>query len=441
MLKKFLFILLIAAIPIKANAQNLSLIRDAEIEDFLHDLTKPIFKAANLNPQDIKIYIVQDNSLNAFVAGGQNVFINTGLIKKYSDPNVLIGVIAHETGHITGGHLARSSEDMASAGNAMILSYIAGLAAAVAASPDAGMAIIMGGSHIAQRSALKFSRTQEEAADALAIKYLDESNNSVEGLLKLLEYFNSEEKQYKDLIDEYAITHPISQKRINFIKANLSKNKNFNENQILRQRLKRIIAKLDGFLAAPDQVIKLYNTNSQNDKYARSIALFKLGKKEESINLLNELIQDNPQDAYLYDLKGQILAELSDAKNAIIAYDRAIKLDGKNNLARIALANLIVGLDSKDKSLNNIAINNLKIALKTEKDSPSIYKTLARAYNQKGDKGRSYLALAQMSYLEKNKEKTTKYIELAKENLDKSNKTDLIILDDLEEFTKNDSDH
>ncbi|MES2677577.1 MAG: M48 family metalloprotease [Pseudomonadota bacterium] len=431
----YLFFLLTLLIPAKSNAAGVSLIRDAEIEDFLYDLTKPIFKAANLKPENIKIYIVGDSTLNAFVAGGQNVFINTGLITKYSDPNVLIGVIAHETGHIAAGHLARSSEDMTNAGNAMLLSYIAGIAAAATAHPDAGMAIIMGGSQIAQRSALKFTRTQEEAADSLALKYLSITHNSADGLLELLEFFGAEEREYKNQIDEYALTHPVSKKRINFIKAN-SKNFSKGEDPALKKRLERIIVKLNAFLDDPDQTLKTYNKDDQNSKYASAIAYYKKGKTKQAIATVDNLIALNSKDGYLYDLKGQILSESGDQKNAIIAYNQAIQLNSNNNLARISLASAIINLDSGDKKITDFAIENLLIALKKEKSDGNIYKQLAKAYDQNHDLGRSYLALAQMSLMEESLEKTKKYIKLARENLNKNDKINLLLLDDIEQFSK-----
>ncbi|MFT7087034.1 MAG: putative Zn-dependent protease [Rickettsiales bacterium] len=434
-----IIIIFLILLPINSNARGISLIRDAEIEDFLYDLTNPIFTAAKLNPADIKIYIVNESGINAFVAGGQNVFINTGLIMRYSDPDVLIGVMAHETGHIASGHLARGSEDMSNAGNAMILSYIAGIVAAIAASPDAGMALIMGGSHIAERTALKFTRTQEEAADYLALKYLSATGNSPDGLLTILKFFQNEEKPYLDQIDEYALTHPISKKRIQFIEANSPKklkNDNYKRNIDLKKRLARIVVKLDAFLSDPNQTLQKYSSNSKVDKYARSIAYYRKGLIDRSIKLVDELIEMNLDDGYLFDLKGQILAENGDEKNAIISYNQSIQLNPRNNLARIALANTIIILNSSDKEINNFAIENLLIASKTEKNDRGIYKSLAKIYRQNGDLGKSYLALAQMSLLEKDKEKTEKYIKLAKENLDENDKINLLILDDVEEFNK-----
>ncbi|MFT6332926.1 MAG: putative Zn-dependent protease [Lentimonas sp.] len=434
-MKKIVFLLIFFLSFISSKVQAISLIRDSEIENFLYDLTKPIFKAAGLKPQDIKIYIVQDSSLNAFVAGGQNIFINTGLITKYSDPNVLIGVIAHETGHITGGHLARSGEDLEKAGNAAILSYVLGIAAAATVSPDAGMALMMGGNHIANRTALRFTRTQEEAADALAIKYLKKSNNSADGLLKILKEFNSQESEFRNQIDEYAITHPISQKRINFITSN-SRGVLSHNNHDLTKRLKRIIAKIDGFVNDPENVIKNYSKNDNNSKYARCIAYYRMGQTKKALKILDGLIGQTHKDSYLFDLKGQILFESGNYKEAAAAYKKTIQIDSSNNLARIALAQSIVNLSFNDQQINNLAIRNLIIALKKEKDSPKIYKILAKAHHLNGDLGQSYLALAQMSFLEEDHDNVKKYSKLARKNLSKDDKVSLLILDDLENFSE-----
>lgn len=432
----FAFIILSSFIN-SAKAEGLALIRDAEIEDFLYDLTWPIFKTSGLDPNRIEIYIVNDNTINAFVAGGQNVFINTGLITKYKDPDVLIGVLAHETGHMAAGHLARGSEDMKNAGNTMLATYILGIAAAVA-NPSAGMALIMGGSQIAQRTSLKFTRGQEEAADQLALKYLNKLNYPADGLLKLLELFASEESAYKGQIDEYALTHPISKKRINFIKAylkneHLEKPANYME---LQRRLNRIIVKLNAFLGKPDQILQEYNQNNTDSKYANVIAYYKKGNVKQAISIVDDLIQKNPNDGYLYDLKGQILLESGNLELAIVAYKKTIDLLPNNNLARISLANAIINLNLGDKEITNVAIDNLKIALRKEVYDPSIYKQLSVAYNQNNETGKSYLALAEYNLMQNDKKKATKYAKLAKKNLDKNDKVNLLRADDILEFAK-----
>ena len=233
MLKKSLIfstLIFLLLVPQNLRAET-GLIRDAEAEKFLRELATPIFKAANLDVQNIRIYIVNDNSLNAFVSGGQNVFLNTGLIRKYATPDALIGVIAHETGHIAAGHLARSSEAMEKANNAMLLSYLLGIGAAVAGSPAAGQAIIMGGSNTAERLFMKYTRGQEEAADQHAIAYLDKMSYPASGLITLLEFFETEMIGYKGQIDEYTLSHPVSKKRIELIKER-TKDRNFSDKEI-----------------------------------------------------------------------------------------------------------------------------------------------------------------------------------------------------------------
>ena len=189
---KFFLTLIFALFFAISSQASTSLIRDAETEKFLHEIADPIFAAANLEAKNINIYIVNDEEINAFVSGGQNVFINTGLIRKYKTPDALIGVIAHETGHIAAGHIARSSEEMKDANNTMLLSYLLGIGALIGGAPDAGQAILLGGSQAAERLFLKYTRGQEEAADRHAAKYLIKLQYPADGLVELLEFFNHE---------------------------------------------------------------------------------------------------------------------------------------------------------------------------------------------------------------------------------------------------------
>jgi predicted Zn-dependent protease len=318
----------------------------------------------------------------------------------------------------------------------MLASYILGIATAIA-NPSAGMAVIMGGSHIAQRTALKFNRTQEEAADSLALKYLNNLNYPANGLLELLKSFNREEIAFKDQIDEYALTHPISKKRINFIEANIKKYPKKPESYLLLQkRLGRIIIKLEAFLEDANQILAHYNKDNLDSKYARAIAYYKKGNVFQALDNLNEVIKQKPEDGYLYDLKGQILFESGNLKEAILAYKKAVDLMPSNNLARIGLANAIISLNAGDRKITEVAIRNLNIALGKEKNDPEIYRQLSIAYNQNKDIGKSYLALAQSNLLKNNKIKAIKYAKLAKEHLDKKDKAHLLQADDILEFAK-----
>lgn len=440
----FLLVTLFCFVASRAFAEA-SLIRDAETEKFLHQLSDPIFIAAGLNPQNIKIYIVNDSSINAFVSGGQNVFINTGLIRKYKTPDALIGVIAHETGHIVGGHLARSSEGAAEAEGAMLLSYLLGIGAIAAGSPDAGAAILMGGNQTAQRIYLKFTRTQEEAADQYAVQFLDKLQYPADGLIRLLEFFKSEMAAYKDQIDEYLLSHPVSQKRIDLIKTR-TEGKNFSDkkiNQQLQNKMDRVSAKLEGFIDDPAELLKKYhNSSDDNSNYIKSIALFRNGKVDESLKLLNPIIAKNSQDGFLYEVKGQILFESGRIQDSILAYNQAVKLlDSRDSaVIRVALAQAILTLKTSDQSLIKLAIKHLETAKKFESENPFLFKQLANGYSRLDDEGRSLLALAEFNLLIGEDKKCLKYAKQAKTHLDKNDKKELIRADDLIDLAKDKKD-
>ena len=417
------------------------LIRDAETERFLHNLANPIFKAANLDPQNIKIYIVNDDSINAFVSGGQNVFINTGLIRKYSTPDALIGVIAHETGHIAAGHIARSSEEMKKSEGAMLLSYLLGIGAVIGGSPEAGQAIIMGSSNVVEKLYMKYNRGQEEAADQHAIEYLSKMSYPASGLLELLESFERDTVGLKNQIDEYALSHPISKKRIDLIKIRTAA-KNYSDkkiNQKLQKPMNRVLVKLEAFIDDPDKIlIKYQNQNDESANYAKSIAYFRKGQSVESLKLLDQIIDKNSQDGFLLELKGQILFESGQITDSTITYSNALKLLAKEDSSqtKIAFAYAILSLPKNDNDLIKLAIRNLEDSKKYEDDNPFLFKQLASAYSKIKDEGRSFLALAEFNFLQGNKEKTTKYAKKAKETLPKSAKEELLRVDDLLELAK-----
>lgn len=441
--KTIFFTVIFLLCLIRNSFAQFSLIRDAETEKFLREISNPVLIAAGFNPSDISIYIVNDSSLNAFVTGGQNIFINTGLIRKYKTPDALIGVIAHEAGHISGGHIARSSEEMKSASNSLLLSYLLGIGAVIAGSPEAAQGIIMGGNNIAQKLYLKYNRGQEESADRYAVEYLKKIEYPADGLIKLLEYFDMQMRGYKGFINEYAMSHPISQKRIDYLKNNAqyqSSDKKINYR--VQPLMNRVVAKLEAFIDEPYYLLKKYlNKNDENSRYVKAIAYFRIGKIEESLKILDQIISKNKSDGFLYELKGQILFESGRVEESVIFYQKAIK-NLKNidsNQARISLASSILALKTDDKTLNQIAIKNLKIASKFEKNNPFLYKNLAKSYYKIDDFARSYANFAEYNYLIGDIKKAKKYSQKAKKEFDKvsdkeSIKTDLLRLEDLIEL-------
>ena len=229
-LKSIFIIFIIDLFFLNSSFAQFKIIRDAEIEKTIFELAMPIIDVSEINKQAINFYIVNDSAINAFVAGGQNIFINSGLITKFNNPETLIGVLAHEIGHISAGHLARSGEEFEKSKNIAILSYLLGIGAMISGSADAGMAIISGGSDVLFKNQMKYTRWQEESADKLAMDYLSKAKIDSNGLIELLKYFYQENLGVKSVMNEYLLSHPVSEKRISAIR-------NYQQNHQIKTKL------------------------------------------------------------------------------------------------------------------------------------------------------------------------------------------------------------
>jgi predicted Zn-dependent protease len=243
--------------------QKISFVRDAEVEATIREYATPLFAAAGLDPAAIRVHLVNDPSLNAFVANGLNMFINTGLLVRSDHAGQVVGVIAHETGHISGGHLARLRDGLAGATTESILAMVLGAAAAVATGrPDAGAAIIMGGTHVAERGLLRYSREMERSADQAGANLLERTQQSSRGLMEFLDILADQELIAVGRQDPYVRTHPISRERVEFIRNFLTTSR-YTETPIpadFAEKHRRMKAKLLGFID-PGRALQVYKEN------------------------------------------------------------------------------------------------------------------------------------------------------------------------------------
>lgn len=422
---------------------QISIIREAETEKLLRDICYPIFKAAGLNTKNLKIYIVNDDSINAFVAGGQNIFVNSGLIKKFSDPSVIAGVIAHEIGHIASSHLAKGNEIFNENANNTILGYLLGIGAIISGNPEVGSAILMGSSHIGNRLALKFNRSQEESADILALKYLEKLKLPTKGLLEIMSYFDEQSRVYKNIINPYELTHPASSSRIKLIKNHSLKYKYANAkfDKKITKNFHQVKAKMEGFLDDIETILKSKKTKFDEDsQLSKAIAYFRKSDFQNSHKLIEELIKNNPQNGFLYELKAEFLFNENKIFEAILNYQKAINYldEPSKTLSQIAFANAILELKTNDKFLLNLAINNLLKSQKYENENALIFKSLARAYKLDNKEGKAYLMLAEYHYILKEYDKAQKLANEAIKEFEKMpDKVSQLRAYDLVEIIKN----
>ncbi|MGE0005923.1 MAG: M48 family metalloprotease [Parvibaculaceae bacterium] len=384
-----------------------ALIRDAEIESLMRLYTKPIFRAAGLNPGSVHVYIINDPRINAFVAGGQRIFINTGLLTQAKTPNEVIGVLAHETGHIAGGHLARMQIEIDRKSTAAIIGMLLGAAAvaggAVAGEGEvaqAGGGIMMGSQGLTQRMVLSYARALEGSADQAAMKFLTATGQSGKGMLTLFQKLANESIASLRNVDPYVLSHPMPLDRIRNLEVAAKASKYFNtpDKPEIMLRHKLMQAKLVGFLQPAQTVFQRYpqSDTSLPGRYARAIAMFRRGDTRNAVKVIDTLIRDLPSDPYFHELKGQALLEGGQPAQAVGPLRQTVKMLPNSGLIRIMLAQALLGTESKANA--KAALSELRLARKTEDDTPSLYQLMAMAYGQLGDIPRADLATAEAAY-------------------------------------------
>ncbi|MFO0388918.1 MAG: M48 family metalloprotease [Alphaproteobacteria bacterium] len=408
-----LSLILSSFIPTSAHA--VPLIRDAEIESTLRTYADPIFRTAGLKPKAIRIFLVNDDSINAFVAGGANMFIHAGLILEADNPGVLIGVMAHETGHISGGHLAQGTEKLKDAQIGTILTYVLGAAAAVATKkPEAAAAVIGGGSSTVARNFLAYTRANEEAADQAALRYLDDLGISSSGLLQTLLLLQRNERLHSNRPDPYLLTHPLSSSRIEHVRNHIENSKIPEGSYPSSYNLihKRMVAKLYSFMESPERTFLKYPVSDKSvpARLAHAVAYYKMPDLVRSLEKMDSLLAEAPNDAFLHELKGQILFENGKIPEALVSYKKAVQLYPSSALILTELAKVEL---AQSDDMANSAISHLEKANSIDNSNSITWRLLATAYGKKGNLGMSYLALAEEAMLADSHDAAIKQADLA----------------------------
>jgi predicted Zn-dependent protease len=380
----------------QARAQDLQMLRDAEIETDLRTFETPVYRAAGLDLDALHIYLINDPALNSFVAGGQNIFMNTGTLMRAETPNQIVGIMAHETGHIAGGHIARSEDAMRKASYEGIAAMVLGIALA-AVTGGAGGAALLGASGVAERAWLRYSIEQEARADQAALSFLDRTHQSAKGLLQFFEILQQQEFLTGQREIPYLRTHPLTDQRIDYVREHV-RNSPYSDNADPPEwvaMLKRVKVKLEGFLQAPEQTLTEYPTSDQSltARYARAIAYYRIPDLGHALPEVDALIRDYPSDPYFAELKGQMLFENGRIADAVGPYTQASKLDPTSMLLRTELAQ--VQLETNDPALVPIARAHLEEVTRYEIQNAEAWRLLAIAYGRGNNMGLMALALAE----------------------------------------------
>lgn len=386
------------AFALPAHAQ--SLVRDAETEQMLRGYTEPLLEAAGLDPEAVGLYLVGDMEFNAFVTGGQNVFVNTGTIVISDQPNEIKGVLAHEIGHITGAHLARFGNATRGALATMAITIGVGLAAALAGEGGAGAAIMASGSQFATLDMLRYTRVQEAGADQAAIGYMEATGQSGRGLIATFERFRYQEVMSQQRRMEYFRSHPLSTDRIAAMRTRVeaSPHAEVTDSPEEVEQLRRVQAKIIGFMVPPAQTFNRFpeTDTSVPARYARSVAWYKQGDLDQARAELATLIAEEPENAFFHELEGQILFESGRIQESIAPYRRAVELMPESALLRIGLAGSLIAAGGPERIQE--AKTHLGFALTEEPDNPTGWYQLSIAHQALGETALAELATAERAF-------------------------------------------
>lgn len=399
LLAVLLAMLALTARPVAAQ----SILRDAETERLFADMAAPLIKAAGLEPENVDIVLVNDPSVNAFVAGGQAVYINSGLINEAASANEVQGVIAHELGHVTGGH-AVFNPGAQSATGISLLSLLLGAAAAAAGAGDAAMGVLMAGQQAAMGKFLAYNRSQEASADAAGAQYLSTAGITGRGSIEFFKKLQNLEYRYgfqPSQADEFARSHPMTGDRIATLQDTYEKDPAWNRasDKDIENRFARIKAKLFGYLALPQDTLRLYppGNNSVAARYARAYAYHRESHLSQAIEEAEALLKLEPDNPYFLELKGQILLEAGRPVEALSALRRATDLTGNEPLIATLFGHALIA--SEDRTQYAEAQRVLKAAVARDRRNPFAWYQLGVVYAANGDMARAQLASAEQQSL------------------------------------------
>jgi predicted Zn-dependent protease len=394
--------------PLSAQAQSQAFVRDAEIERLLQDYARPILTAAGIKGVT-EIVLVNNNSFNAFV-DGRRIFMNTGAIMAAETPNEIIGVLAHETGHLAGGHQEKLRQKLESASRLATIAAVAGIGAAVAASANGssnagqiGVGVAMGSGEIARRSVLAYQRSEEITADRSAVTYLNKTGQSVKGMLKTFKRFQSSLALSGTRVDPYQVSHPLPRERIANLETLAKESQYFDQvdPSALQSRHDMARAKIAAYAGGANTVRRLFRSNPKSigARYGEAFVTYLNGSQKEALKKFDMLIKEQPSNGYFQEIRGEILLKSNKPIDATKAFRIAMKLDpGKNSTIQVALGQaLALSGDAKG------AVKELNEALRRDRYNGLGYEFLARAYNQLGQVNEAELATAEMHFFNGNR--------------------------------------
>ncbi len=411
----------LAVLTSAVSAQAQSLIRDTEIEGIIHGWSEPVLDAMGLDPNEVEILLVNDNDLNAFATRGRIMGLNTGLILRTKSPNQLLGVIAHEAGHIKNRHTLRDGAQNAGM-QPMIMTMALGALAAIAGAPDAGAALLASSQYFGTLGALRYMQSQEGEADITGARALERAGESGRGMVEFFENFRSQEIFSDQRRYPYFRSHPLSSQRIEALRPAVEAASHYDKRDSAQRMAEHalVVAKIRAFMDAPNATLRDYPSSDASlpARYARAIAWYRDGQTQKALDAVDVLLTEQPENPYFWELKGQILFEEGRPAEAIGAHERSVELKPDAPLLRINLAHALI--ETNDTARLTEAEDQLKRALALEADNNLAWRLLSQAYSSQGKEGEARLASAEYWFALRRPDQAAQFAMRARDMLDRN---------------------
>lgn len=411
----------LAVLASAASAQAQSLIRDTEIEGIIHEWSEPVLDAMGLDPNEVEILLVNDNDLNAFATRGRIMGLNTGLILRTKSPNQLLGVIAHEAGHIKNRHTLRDGAQNAGM-QPMIMTMALGALAAIAGAPDAGAALLASSQYFGTLGALRYMQSQEGEADITGARALERAGESGRGMVEFFENFRAQEIFSDQRRYPYFRSHPLSSQRIEALRRPVEAASHYDKRDSDERMAQHalVVAKIRAFMDAPNATLRDYPSSDVTlpARYARAIAWYRDGQTQKALDAVDILLAEQPENPYFWELKGQILFEEGRPAEALGAHEKSVELKPDAPLLRINLAHALI--ETSDPTQLAEAENQLKRALALEPDNTMGWRLLSQAYASQNKEGEARLASAEYWFALRRPDQAAQFAMRARDMLDRS---------------------
>lgn len=397
-----------------------SAIRDTEIEGIIHEWSDPVFSAMGLEPSEIEILLINDEQLNAFATRGRIMGLNTGLILRTESPNELLGVVAHEAGHIRNRHTLRDGAQQAGM-QPLLMTMALGALAIAAGAPDAGAVLLGNSQYFGTLSALRYMTHQEGEADNTGARALEAAGESGRGLVTFFENFRAQEVFSDARRYPYFRSHPLSSQRIENLRRFVAEQPNYaktdSPDRMAQHAL--VLAKIHAFMDAPNTTLRAYPESdvSYPARYARAIAWYRDGQTDRALAAVDALLAEQPDNPYLWELRGQILFEEGRPAEAIGAHQKSVDLMPDAPLLRINLAHAMI--ETREPARLEAAVDHLKRATALERDNTMAWRLLSQAYASQGKEGEARLASAEMYFAMGAEEQATQFALRARDMLER----------------------